>query len=75
MRGQHIYLYLFEDLFSRKIVGWQVFNCESAELVGQLLRDICTRQSIAPGPLTVHSGVGVDPLSRTPYGSNRSSPR
>jgi hypothetical protein len=31
-------------------------------LVGQLLRDICTRQSIAPGPLTVHSGVGVDPI-------------
>lgn len=30
VRGQHFYLYLFEDLFSRKIIGWQVFDCESA---------------------------------------------
>jgi len=29
VRGQHFYLYLFEDLFSRKAVGWQVFDCES----------------------------------------------
>ena len=59
VRGQHFYLYLFEDLFSRKIVGWQVFNGESAELAGQLLRDICTRQRIAPGQLTVHSDNGA----------------
>ena len=39
VRGQHFYLYLFEDLFSRKIVGWQVFDCESAELAGQLPND------------------------------------
>lgn len=39
MRGQHFYLYLFEDLFSRKIVGWQVFDCESAQLAGGLLQD------------------------------------
>jgi len=31
VRGQHFYLYLFEDLFSRQIVGWQVFDCESAD--------------------------------------------
>ena len=43
VRGQHFYLYLFEDLFSRKIVGWQVFDRESAELASQLLRDICER--------------------------------
>ena len=59
VRGQHFYLYLFEDLFSRQIVGWQVFDCESAELAGQLLRDICTRQGIAPGQLTVHSDNGA----------------
>ena len=58
VRGQHFYLYLFEDLFSRKIVGWQVFDCESADLAGQLLRDICVRQSIPAGQLTVHSDNG-----------------
>ena len=58
VRGQHFYLYLFEDLFSRKIVGWQVFDRESAELASQLLRDICERQGISPGQLTVHSDNG-----------------
>ena len=46
-------------MFSRKIVGWQVFDCESAELAGQLLRDICARQNIRPGKLTVHSDNGA----------------
>ena len=59
VRGQHFYLYLFEDLFSRKIVGWQVFDCESAELASQLLRDICARHCIRPGQLTVHSDNGA----------------
>ncbi len=52
------YLYLFVDVFSRKIVGWQVFDCESAELASELLQDICQRCSIAPGQLTVHSDNG-----------------
>ena len=59
VRGQHFYLYLFEDLFSRKIIGWQVFDCESAELAGQLLQGICARQGIRPGQLTVHSDNGA----------------
>ena len=58
VRGAYFYLYLFVDLFSRKIVGWQVFDCESAELASQLLQDICHRQGIAPGQLVVHSDNG-----------------
>jgi transposase InsO family protein len=58
VRAQHFYLYLFEDLFSRKAVGWQVFDCESAELASQLLQDICHRAGIKPDQLTVHSDNG-----------------
>jgi len=58
VRGQHFYLYLFEDIFSRKIVGWQVFDSESAERASQLLQDICARLKIAPDQLTVHSDNG-----------------
>jgi transposase InsO family protein len=58
VRGTHFYLYLFVDIFSRKIVGWQVFDCESAELAAGLLRDICERQGIPEGQLTVHSDNG-----------------
>ena len=58
VRGIHFFMYLYVDLFSRKIVGWQVFDCESAELAAGLLQDICTRQGIAAGQLVVHSDNG-----------------
>ena len=59
VRGQYFYLYLFLDIFSRKTVGWQVFDCESAHLASQLLQDICIRQGITPGQLTLHSDNGA----------------
>ena len=59
VRGSYFYLYLFVDLFSRMIVGWQVFDCESAELASGLLQDICARQRIPPGQLVVHSDNGA----------------
>lgn len=58
VRGTHFYLYLFVDLFSRKIVGWQVYDCESAGLAAELLRDICARHCIPANQLTVHSDNG-----------------
>lgn len=59
VRGSYFYLYLFVDLFSRKIVGWQVYDNENAERASQLLTDICARQQIAPQQLTVHSDNGA----------------
>jgi len=59
VRGSYFYLYLFVDLFSRKVVGWQVYECESAELASELLQDICARQGIAAGQLVVHSDNGA----------------
>jgi len=59
VRGVYFYLYLFVDLFSRKIVGWQVYDNESADRAGQLLTDICVRQQIAPQQLTLHSDNGA----------------
>jgi putative transposase len=59
VRGSYFYLYLFVDLFSRKIVGWQVYDCESAQLAAGLLQDICARQGIKAGQLVVHSDNGA----------------
>ena len=70
VRGQHFYLYLLKDLFSRKIVGWQVFDCESAELAGELLQGICARQSIRPGQLTMHLDNGVPMKGETMHGDH-----
>jgi putative transposase len=58
VRGVHFYLYLFVDLFSRKVVGWHVYDSESAEQASALLQDICQRQGIEPGRLIVHSDNG-----------------
>jgi len=37
VKGQFFYLYLMLDIYSRKIVGWEVHEVERAQLAGQLL--------------------------------------
>jgi putative transposase len=58
IRGQYFYLYLFLDLFSRKIVGWEVHENESMELSSRLLQRICLTEGIDKGQLHVHSDNG-----------------
>jgi transposase InsO family protein len=58
IRGQFFYLYLFVDIFSRKIVGWQVYEEESSALAGDVLRDLCQREGIQPKQLILHSDNG-----------------
>ena len=58
IRGQFFYLYLFMDIFSRKIVGWQVYEEESGALAGDVLRDLCLREGIQPNRLVLHSDNG-----------------
>ena len=58
VRGIYFYLYLFVDLYSRQIVGWQVYDCESAAVASGLLQSICERNAIEPNRLTVHSDNG-----------------
>lgn len=56
--GHYFYLYLFLDIFSRKIVGWQVYENESSELASEVMRDICLRERIVPGQVVLHSDNG-----------------
>lgn len=56
--GIYFYLYLFVDIFSRKIVGWQVYETESSELASEVMRDICERENIAPNQVVLHSDNG-----------------
>lgn len=58
IRGQFFYLYLFVDIFSRKIVGWQVYEEESSALAGDVLRDLCQREGIQSKQLILHSDNG-----------------
>ena len=56
--GVYFYLYLFMDIYSRKIVGWQVYETESSELASEVMRDICVRENIAPKQVVLHSDNG-----------------
>ncbi|MDZ4155411.1 MAG: DDE-type integrase/transposase/recombinase [Methylococcales bacterium] len=58
VKGQFYYLYLVLDVFSRKIVGWQVFAEESSQLASQLMRDICQSEGISAQQVTLHSDNG-----------------
>lgn len=58
IKGQFFYLYLFLDLFSRQVVGWQVFEAESSECASALLRDIYQCEGLLPGQVILHSDNG-----------------
>lgn len=58
IRGQYFYLYLFLDIFSRKIVGWEVYENEYAELSSRLLTKICESEGISANQVTLHSDNG-----------------
>ena len=49
---------MFLDIFSRKIVGWQVYETESSALASEVMRDICEREHIAPDQVVLHSDNG-----------------
>lgn len=58
VKGLYFYLYLFMDVFSRKIVGWQVYETESSDLAGEVMRDLCRRENIVPDQVVLHSDNG-----------------
>ena len=58
IRGLYFYLYLFLDVFSRKIVGWQVYAEESSLLASEVMRDLCRREQIAPNQVVLHADNG-----------------
>ncbi len=59
VKGVYFYLYLFIDIFSRKVVGWQIYDCESSELAAEVMRDICQRENIKQGQVVLHSDNGA----------------
>lgn len=58
IKGQYFYLYMFIDIFSRKVVGWQVYENESSSLASEVAKDICARENIAPNQVILHSDNG-----------------
>lgn len=58
IKGEFLYLYLFMDVYSRKIVGWQVYERESSEWAADIVQDIVQREGIKRHQVTLHSDNG-----------------
>jgi len=58
IKGQYYYLYMVMDIYSRKIVGWQVHDCESSAHAADLIEDISYREKIDKNQLVIHSDNG-----------------
>lgn len=58
VRGVFYYLYLIEDIFSRKTVGWEIHESESAEHASQLIRKTCLAENVHQEGLVLHSDNG-----------------
>lgn len=58
VRGTFFYLYLFVDVWSRKIVGAQVYDEECNEKAAKLFRTICREEGLDPDQLVLHSDNG-----------------
>lgn len=69
VRGLFFYLYLFIDLYSRKIVGWEVYAEESAEHAASTFRKAYLREGVAGQELTLHSDNGSPMKGATMLGT------
>lgn len=52
-------LYLAMDIYSRKIVGWEVHERELADLAAQMIRKACWAEGITEQGLVLHSDNGA----------------
>lgn len=57
--GQHYYLYMIEDIYSRKVVGWEVHDNENGELAAQLLERTVWAEKCVKKDVVLHSDNGA----------------
>ena len=59
VKGLFFYLYWIVDIYSRKIVGWEVFAAESAEHAATVLQKAYLREGIRGEELVLHADNGA----------------
>ena len=58
VRGVFYYLYLVIDIFSRKVVAYEVHDAESAEVASSLVEWACEREGVHQDELVLHADNG-----------------
>lgn len=65
VRGIFYYLYLVVDIYSRKIVGWEVHEKENGELAAELMQQCVLSEHCFHKPLVLHADNGSPMKSST----------
>ena len=65
VRGMFYYLYMIVDIFSRKIVGWEVHENECAELASELVKRAVLSEGCLCNPKVLHADNGAIQRSST----------
>ena len=63
--GQFFYLYAILDLWSRKIVAWEVHDRESGDWAAELVEKATWREHLRHHPLILHADNGAAPTAYT----------
>lgn len=58
IRGQYFFLYMIMDIFSRMIVGSEVYVCESSEYAAVMIAEATRRHQVRQDQLVLHSDNG-----------------
>lgn len=58
VKGLYYFLYMVMDIYSRRIVGWDVHECESANLSAPLIARTIRAHGVSKDQLTLHSDNG-----------------
>jgi putative transposase len=58
VKGTFFYVYLVIDLFSRRVMGFEVLESESATAAAHLIRRLCLEHSVDSTNLVLHSDNG-----------------
>lgn len=56
VKGLYFYLYLFMDVWSRKIVGWGIHETQTPDIASVMITEICSRLNIKS--INLHSDNG-----------------
>lgn len=58
IKGKYYYLYMFEDIWSRAIRGWNIYDNESSNNASNVISKICKKNNIANANVKLHSDNG-----------------
>jgi putative transposase len=58
VKGLFFYLYLIMDVYSRKIVGWEIYDAESADHAASVFHKAHLREGVGAESLVLHSDNG-----------------